>query len=404
MLETRKIQRYQQTSAIERLLLLLAVLLKNPGIGCKNDDGQETNGTHHESLIAVQIKIRELAQQLDIPIKEGYPATATLRKDLEILRDYQILDRRMYRWGYYLGTGALTPEELRIAFNALESQAIYQGDPRIRQIYFQLSKRLRGFELPANQDFFYPVRQHLNRAINYTDPQEMMEKGEYRNTLFHQLDQVEQAIIQGQAIEICRAEDPYQYQDLGMIQLYPLQLIYYDIAWYLLYESSATNCLVVARVNRFSNYCKVLLGAKRDLEIQKESLRKAYKLLENGWGLKLGNLEEQIEELNGEISLLAIEVRFFPPVSEFIEEGERRHPLQKIKHGKRDKVTGKPEYIDYLLKLPPRSLDEFSIWVQRYGDKALVLSPFVLVERHQQAAIALVKNYNSVKADIDKTT
>jgi len=42
----------------------------------------------------------------------------TLRKDLETLRRYGILDRQMYRWGYYLGTGALRRDELQVAFNA----------------------------------------------------------------------------------------------------------------------------------------------------------------------------------------------------------------------------------------------------------------------------------------------
>jgi len=31
------------------------------------------------------------------------------------LRRYGILDRQMYRWGYYLGTGALRRDELQVA-------------------------------------------------------------------------------------------------------------------------------------------------------------------------------------------------------------------------------------------------------------------------------------------------
>jgi hypothetical protein len=196
MKQQSNIHRYINAQSLERLLLLIATLIKNPGIGCF-DDGQENSTNkhqHHNALELVQIKLRELAASLKIELPENYPATPTIRKDLELLRDYEILDRRMYRWGYYFGTGAMSKRELKAAFNALESQAIYQGDPQLRKIYYSLKRRLKGFEFVENQDFFYPVRQHLNRAINYTDPQEMMNKGNYRHTLFHQIEFLENTI------------------------------------------------------------------------------------------------------------------------------------------------------------------------------------------------------------------
>jgi hypothetical protein len=54
-----------------------------------------------------------LTDALGIELPDDYPATATIRKDLETLRDYGILDKRMYRWGYYLvHTGASSPTML----------------------------------------------------------------------------------------------------------------------------------------------------------------------------------------------------------------------------------------------------------------------------------------------------
>ncbi len=53
----------------------------------------------------------------------------------------------MYRWGYYLGTGVMSQEELKVAVNALASQAKYQGDAQLRRIYETLSKRLRGLDM-----------------------------------------------------------------------------------------------------------------------------------------------------------------------------------------------------------------------------------------------------------------
>ncbi|MDJ0618405.1 MAG: hypothetical protein QNJ63_16950 [Calothrix sp. MO_192.B10] len=133
----------------------------------------------------------------------------TIRKDLETLHRYGILDRRMYRWGYYLGTGAMSQDELKVALNALASQGQFQGDPQLQRIHETLSKRLKGLDMELEGKLFYSVRQYLNRAIIYTDPEEMAAKGENRDTLFHQLPVLETAISQGQAIEISRGVDFY---------------------------------------------------------------------------------------------------------------------------------------------------------------------------------------------------
>ncbi|BAZ46095.1 hypothetical protein NIES4102_31230 [Chondrocystis sp. NIES-4102] len=347
MNQSAKINRYTNAQALERLLLLIATLIKYSGVGCP-DELEKYDTQHHNALKLVQLKLQALALSLGINLPEKYPAIPTLRKDLEILRDYQILDRRMYRWGYYLGTGVMDKRELQAAFNALESQAIYQGHPEFRKTYYTLKKRLLNFEFEEQQNFFYPVRQHLNRTIDYTDPQEMMAQGNYRHTLFHQIELLETAIIKGQAIELSRAVDLYQENKIGLITVYPLQLIYYDIAWYLIYENCRNNTLAVGRINRFQDYLKIINAyPSKTITQQQISLNNAHQLLQNGWGLKLGKGEEQQLELAGKLDLIVVKVRFFPPVSAFIAEGELRHPQQIIKKS--------PEYLDYTINLPPRS-------------------------------------------------
>ena len=88
-------------------------------------------------------------------------------------------------------------EELLFAFQAIASQAKYQGNPQARKICEKLTKLLCGLYLELKGQLFYPVREHLNRAIIYTDPVEMLDRQEYRNTLFHKLDIVEIAIVRG---------------------------------------------------------------------------------------------------------------------------------------------------------------------------------------------------------------
>ncbi|RMF25722.1 MAG: WYL domain-containing protein [Cyanobacteria bacterium J083] len=396
---TEKIkQKYGKNSqAFERLMLLIATFVQYPGIGCKDELATSETSEHHDALSLVQAKLREVAQELGINLPPGYPAVSTIRKDLEALRCYQILEPRMYRWGYYLGTGVMSKADLKVAFDGLKSQAVNQGDAKARKIEQRLAKRLRGFSLGENQDFFYPVRQYLNRAINYTDPEEMMSKGENRHTLYHQLETVEQAILQGQVIKIFRAVNMYEGQSHGMLQVYPLQLVYHDLAWYLLHQDWQTGHLAIGRINRFTDYCQIVTPEGRGNVAQQESLTQAYKLLKQGWGLNLGQEQEQKQELASQLDFVALKVRFFPNISRFIAEGELRHPNQKIRYGEKDSTTGKPKYVDYLISLPPRSLNEFSIWVQRYADKAQVLSPPELVQKHRQIAMALANRYQLEK-------
>ncbi|MBN3877043.1 YafY family protein [Nostoc sp. JL23] len=386
-------QPYKEHLAFERLMLLIATLLKHPGIGSP-DLMDSRNDLHHDALATVQKTLQELATELKIELPAGYPAVSTLRKDLETLRHYTILDQRMYRWGYYLGTAALSSAELKVAFNALASLAQYQGDAQVRRIYETLSKRLRGLDMELKGDFFYPTRQYLNRTIVYSDPEEMAEKGKHQDTLFHQLPLVEKAISQGQAIEISRGSDLYGNNRIGPLRIFPLQLIYQDIAWYLLYEYCETGHLAIGRLNRFRNYCVPLGIPTRGLELQRVSLTKAYRLIENGWGLNLGDIESQKLELEGNLDLIKVEVHFFPPMTGFILEGERRHPKQKIIPGIIDKTTGKPSYVIYTIDLPKRSIDEFSLWVYRHMDKAQMISPSALADKHHQAAIALAARYS----------
>lgn len=383
------LHRHSDRRAFERLMVLIAVLVNHPGVGGEAEPGEDG---HRDALEAVRVQVGETARSLDIEFPEGYPGTATIRKDLETLRDYGILDRRMYRWGYYLGTGAMSREALRMMVQAFASQAEIQGDPAMRRVWKQLQKRLRGLDLESEGEFFYPVRSHLDRPIVHTDPEEMLERGDRKQTLFQQLDRVEAAIVGGRAIELSRSRDPYSGSQIGMRSVWPLQLVYRDVAWYLTHESCDTGQLAVGRLDRFGNYCQFIDGKTRSLGEQKAGLENARRLLENGWGLDLGNLAEQRAELSGKLRFETAKVRFFPRVMTFILEGDRRHPRQKVIPGPKD-ASGTYQYVDYVVKLPPRSLDEFLLWVYRFVDQAQVLSPPSLAERHRQGAARLLERY-----------
>jgi hypothetical protein len=293
---------YADHLAFERLLLLIATLVQYPGVGCCDSLAESATGKHHNALDAVQAKLRQVAAAVGVELPEGYPTTPTIRKDLQTLRDYGILDRRMYRWGYYLGTGAMSLEELRVAFNALESQAQYLGDPQVRQIHQILEQRLRGLDLESKGDFFYPVRAYLNRPIIYTDPDEMMAKGKYQHTLFHCLDTVENAIAQGQLMELYLQSGTLRAANWAICRFTPCSCSTMILPWYLLYEEDKTQYLVVERVDRFKDHCQIMKCQPRGQKAQWESLKVAQKLMKAGWGIYLGQPEEQQLERMGKLS------------------------------------------------------------------------------------------------------
>jgi hypothetical protein len=381
---------YTDLQTFERLMLLIATFVRYPGVGSSDSSDliDTKSGEHRDALAEVSVRLQEIARGCGINL----PAFSvhTLRKDLQTLRRYNILDSRMYRWGYYLGTGAMNSAELQVTLNALGSQAKYQQDPQVNRIYQRLMQRLRGLNL--NKEFVYPVRSQINKAIIYTDPEEMMADSKYRGTLFEKLEQLETAIIRGQAIEIYRSRNAYKAGATEYLNIYPLQLIYSDIAWYLLHEDCQNGHLAISRLDRFTEHLKLLDFLGRDLTEQWQSLQVAHQLLENGWGLYLGKEEEQSLERQGTLDFINVTVRFFSDVMVFIQEGEKRHKSQKISLGAKT-PDGKPSYLDYKLKLPPRSLGEFSRWVYRFMGSAQFLAPKELVEKHQQAARELLDRY-----------
>ncbi|MBW4420991.1 MAG: WYL domain-containing protein [Myxacorys californica WJT36-NPBG1] len=377
---------YSDQAAFDRLMVLLTTLIKHPGVSSR--DAKQT--PHQDALEDLHQHMQNTAQAVGIPLAAC--ALSTLRKDLATLRHYGALDRNRYDWGYYLGTGAMAQEDLPLVLNALASQATYQGDARVRRLYQTLSQRFKRLNLESQGQLFYPVRAHFNRAIVHTDPDEMLRKQENRNTLFHDLETLERAIVQGLPIEIYLSRNLYAGK-VSYRQVYPLQLLYYDVAWYLVMEDVSNGHLAISRLDRFTQYLRILDATGRGLEAQHRSLQVTHQLLRNGWGLNLGNPDEQQMERQGTLPLLPVKVRFFAPTSRFIQEGERRHIKQKILPGPNDETTGEPAYVDYVVKLPERSLNEFSFWVFRHMENAQVLSPPTLVEKHQQAIAKLATRY-----------
>ncbi|WP_373546020.1 helix-turn-helix transcriptional regulator [Chamaesiphon sp.] len=378
---------YQDRTALNRLLLIIAVFIRQPGIGYPEETNLSLTGEHHNALAVVATGLEQLS--IDLGREIAASSVPTLRKDLEFLRKYGIIEERMYRWGYYLGTGIFSHQELQVAVQALKDIGDRLGDPSVRDLYQKLEKRLRGLELGERD--LYPVRSQLDRSIVHTNPDRMREQKLYRETLFDRLSEVETAIVTGQGIEIYYARAPYQTGTTQHLQVYPLQLIYHDVAWYLICDLIDSKYLAAIRLDRLSSHlCQLTHLPPRGKSAQLDRLKIVNRLLQNGWGLSLGSQEQQLQELNGDEGI-EVKVRFFEKVAPFIQEGEKRHPRQKIVVKKN--LNGKLEFITYSTVLPERSLPEFFRWVRRFGSQALVLSPEKYVEEFRQELRLLADLY-----------
>ncbi|MEH2042613.1 hypothetical protein [Nostoc sp.] len=99
--------------------------------------------------------------------------------------------------------------------------------------------------------------------------------------------------------------------------------------------------------------------------------------------------ESYLKNLMSHFQYTSVQNSFF-----IYSEGENRHPKQDIKLGPKGK-NGKAAYVDYIVKLPKRSLEEFCRWVYRFMGNAQFISPQYLAEQHQKFARALIDRYSS---------
>ena len=252
---------YSGIDAFNRIMLLIATFIKYPGIGHINcldaiEDSQQ------DALTEVRAYLEKTASELGIDLPSY--SRHTIQSDLKTLRRYGILESRRYRWGYYLGTGVVNRGEMRTVFNAVASQAKSQNDQASLSLYEKLSRRLGTTD--TKHKTFYPVRTQLGHSIVYTDPAKMMAQQKYRDTLFEKIGQIEHAILEGLPVKLFRSKNPYSPGKIRYEQVFPLQLVYSDIAWYLLQEDYSTGHIFLSRIDRLTGHLEYIESEGRGSE------------------------------------------------------------------------------------------------------------------------------------------
>ena len=260
--------------------------------------------------------------------------TATLRKDLEkILTPYGFRNRNdNVRHGYCLGTAVLPAARLQELHNVLRQSAGRLADPSAQNLLVELDERLGWAGISA--DGVAPVRSYARHAVVDT-------KLVRRDSLAapRRADAIEAAIVEHRRVLLERYSGVGSFADspAGELRVWPLQLIFHNVGWYLLYEEDQVGheqgLIRSERLDRLALRSSDG-GLRRSPEEHSAALARLERLLHHSGGIYFGaDLEQQLAIASPSAqrrSQMLITLRFCcaPWAFAFIREGLQRYPIE----------------------------------------------------------------------------
>lgn len=335
----------------------------------------------------------------------------TVRKDIEkVLKPYKILPEFPLRDGYFAGTAILTKHELSKVFDVLQSQAKSLNDPVALEIYETFAMRMLQSKLGVSQ--VYPVRAIANR--NMIDPEFLP-----LDALSKNLQQVEEAIIKGQLLELNRfpGGGKFALDEEGFFLAFPLQIVFCNQAWYLGYECEGGK---YAGLFRFERLDRLFIGQLqervRSRKEQEQSLQRLQKLYAASPGIFLGYSVSDQQQFLSHIkqehfqACMTIELWFNDVIFRFIAEGTKRFPSQQMKMSLpiENKKLTLPKSIFCLKKTPDKGFPnrlqlvlpkwylsdvEFLRWIVGFGGNVRVIKPEELILKVKEMGKAILATY-----------
>ncbi|MEN9230545.1 MAG: WYL domain-containing protein [Thermostichus sp. DG02_5_bins_236] len=333
-----------------------------------------------------------------------------IRKDIEkVLKPYQILPQFPMKRGYFTHSGIFSRHELKRIYQLLQVSSRTLENPWEQEVYELVDQRMRLSRIDTAE--LYPIRQLGNQSI--VDPA-LAPSGTLADRWGLQV--VEEAIEQGELLEVKRLPGAtFPGEATEIFRLWPLQLVFHQIAWYLgcEYHSGKKQGLM-----RFERMDRLFLHQRRcgqgSRKEQLAALSRLHKLYDVSAGIFLGNdpqLQKQIlsrdpkERHQAEFTLeLWFSDRIFP----FVSEGTRRFKHQqmspRLSGSSRPKSlfnlppTGDPQFPHRLkVVLPIWSLEDVDLkrWILGFGGEVLVVSPEPLRQVIQNTGLAISVLYQN---------
>ncbi len=308
----------------QRVLTLLRHLLQQPF-------DREPGTPLPEHLIA----------QLEI-IPGAYLAgeAATLRKDLEkLLTPYGFRSRNdNVRHGYAIGTALLSAHRLREIHGVVSQAAGRLADPTAQDLLSELKQRLAwgGIEVDGSS----PVRAFANRSIvssALVRPDSLAAE--------RQAEALETAIVERRRIELERYASVGSFADspAGSFRVWPLQLLFHNIGWYLVYEEDAIGTseglIRSERIDRLA-LRRSERGNRRGDDAHAQALKRLELLLHHSGGIYFGdNLDGQLRLASPNPRLRATQLVTLRICCQgwcfaFIREGLQRYPIEHTRFSK----------------------------------------------------------------------
>lgn len=332
--------------------------------------------------------------------------------------------------GFGLGASILTVTQLKQVYSLLAKVVGDLNDPTQDVLKRELKERLKKANIDVDQDV--PIRGFANRSI-------LDEKHADTGTLAHKnhLDKVAQAISECKAIRLKVRHQGGQGVDQVV---WPLQILFHNVAWYLAYQQTHTirGVIAITRLDRLRLSQVPILPQRRsikDMLAAQERLRLLCKrcggillskdgiLQEDVLGLSTqegGSLHEpsetlsqkQLKALIKKGSMTEVRFRCTPKVFRFMREGLNRYPKEQMR------LSGPLEHDDWeavedVTQLQPLSGDvshpypvefilpcwtaaedrDFRRWLFGFGGGIVIEKPVDLRDEHQNYGAKIAALY-----------
>jgi predicted kinase len=268
---------------------------------------------------------------------EGF-STGAIRRDIQLIfKPYGLMSEQDLRQGYFVGTGIMSREELLQVYHSLEGQAINLSDPIALTAYENFQQRL--CYLGIDTKVSYPVRQVINQPI--TDPKYLSEisLAQPQNAA-----RLEEAIRQRQTVRLQRISGTGRFpQDReALFPALPLQIVFYNIAWYLGYQRLDNQLFQFERIDRLS---AEFTDQAHPTEIQEKAYQQLLKLQKASYGIFLGDQpHEQADFLSADPDRIkqveaTLEIWFNDAMFKFVSEGTQRFAQMSMSPRKKSSMS-----------------------------------------------------------------
>jgi len=263
---------------------------------------------------------------------------ATLRKDIEkLLTPYGFRHRHHnVRHGYAIGTALLSAPRLREIHGVVSQAAGRLADPSAQDLLNELQQRLHwgGIALDPTP----PVRAFANRSIvsaAFVRPDSLAAE--------RQAEQLEHAIVDRRRVELERYASVASFADSpsGCFRAWPLQLLFHNIGWYLVYETDnigrEEGLIRSERLDRLA-LRRSERGYRRSEEVHQASLQRLQTLLHLSGGIYFGDdLQAQLQLCSPNRRTRARAMTTLRLCCQswsfaFIREGLQRYPIEHSRY------------------------------------------------------------------------